>query len=102
MSIESLGYSLRMPSKHRYSKKEHRQVEHIKASEEARGHSSAEAEAIGYATVNKQNPDAHRYTAKEKRQAQHIIDSEEARGKSESEAKSIAYATVNKAAKERD
>ncbi len=85
-----------MAEKHRYSPKEHRQVEHIKASEEERGHSAEEAEAIGYATVNKQNPDKHRYTAKERRQAQHIIDSEEASGKSEVEAKRIAYATVNK------
>lgn len=85
-----------MPKKHRYSDKEHRQAEHIKGSEEARGHSSQEAEAIGYATVNARNPSKHRYTAKEKRQAEHIIESEEARGKSESEAKSIAYATVNK------
>ncbi len=85
-----------MPKKHRYSAKEHRQVDHIKASEEARGVSSNEAKAIGYATVNKRNPDKHRYTAKEKRQAEHIIESEEARGKSETEAKSIAYATVNK------
>jgi hypothetical protein len=85
-----------MPRKHRYSKKEHRQVEHIKASEEARGHSPEEAEGIGYATVNKRNPDAHRYTAKEKRQAEHIMNSEEARGLSEAEAKRIAYATVNK------
>ena len=84
-----------MPSKHRYTAKEQRQVEHIEKSEEARGHSATEAEAIGYATVNKQNPAAHRYTAKEKRQAQHIIDSEEKAGKSETEAKSIAYATVN-------
>ena len=85
-----------MPKKHRYSAKEHRQVEHIKESEEARGHSSQEVEAIGYATVNAQNPSKHRYTEKETRQAEHIIESEEARGKSKSEAKSIAYATVNK------
>lgn len=86
-----------MPKKkHRYSAKEHRQIEHIKESEEARGHSRHEAEAIGYATVNKQNPSKHRYTAKEKRQADHVMESEEARGKSASEAKSIAYATVNK------
>jgi hypothetical protein len=83
-------------AKHRYSEKEHRQVEHIKESEVARGHSPQEAEGIGYATVNKQNPDKHRYTTKERRQAQHIIESEEARGKSEAEAKRIAYATVNK------
>ncbi|HET9341322.1 MAG TPA: hypothetical protein VFO25_00235 [Candidatus Eremiobacteraceae bacterium] len=85
-----------MPKKHRYSEKEHRQVEHIKESEEARGMSADEAEAIGYATVNKQNPSRHRYTAKEKRQAEHIAESERARGKSATEAKSIGYATVNK------
>ena len=85
-----------MPKKHRYTEKEHRQVEHIKESEEARGMPADEAEAIGYATVNKQNPSKHRHTAKEKRQVEHIIDSEEARGKSEVEAKRIAYATVNK------
>jgi hypothetical protein len=85
-----------MPKKHRYTSKEHRQVEHIKASEEARGVAPNEAEAIGYATVNKLDPDKHRYSAKEKRQAEHIIESEEARGKSEGQAKSIAYATVNK------
>jgi hypothetical protein len=85
-----------MPKKHRYSAKEHRQVEHIKESVEARGVPPEQAEAIGYATVNKRNPDKHRYTAKEKRQAEHIMESEEARGKSEAEAKSIAYATVNK------
>jgi hypothetical protein len=84
-----------MPSKHRYTAKEHRQVEHIQKSEEGRGHSASEAEAIGYATVSKQNPDAHCYTAKEKRQAEHIMDSEEAAGKPEMEAKRIAYATVN-------
>jgi hypothetical protein len=84
-----------MASKHRYTAKEHRQVEHIEKSEEARGHSASEAKAIGFATVSKQNPDAHRYTAKEKRQAQHIIDSEESAGKSKTEATSIAYATVN-------
>lgn len=85
-----------MPKKHPYSSKEHRQVEHIKASEVARGVSPQQAEGIGYATVNKQNPDKHRYTAKEKRQAEHIIESEEARGKSAAEAKRIGYATVNK------
>ena len=85
-----------MARKHRYSAKEHRQVEHIKASEEARGIETDEAEAIGYATVNKLNPGKHRYSAKERRQADHIIESEEARGKSEVEAKRIAYATVNK------
>lgn len=85
-----------MPKKHRYTEKEHRQIEHIKESEESRGYSAGEAEAIGYATVNKQNPGRHRYTAKEERQAGHIMESEEARGKSEEEAKRIAYATVNK------
>ncbi|HEV3092297.1 MAG TPA: hypothetical protein VGX91_12730 [Candidatus Cybelea sp.] len=85
-----------MPAKHRYTAKEHRQVEHIAESEEARGVSPEEAQAIGYATVNKQNPEKHRYTAKEKRQAEHIIESEEASGKTEAEATRIAYATVNK------
>ncbi|MBV9700737.1 MAG: hypothetical protein JO078_11515 [Candidatus Eremiobacteraeota bacterium] len=85
-----------MARKHRYSAKEHRQVEHIAESEEKRGLPREEAEAIGYATVNKGNPDKHRYTAKEKRQAEHIIESEEERGKSAVEAKRIAYATVNK------
>ena len=85
-----------MPKKHRYSPKEHRQVEHIKESEVARGMAAEEAEGVGYATVNKLNPDKHRYTPKEKRQAEHIMESEEARGKSEGEAKRIAYATVNK------
>ena len=88
-----------MPKKHRYTEKEHRQVEHIKESEEKRGHSPEEAEGIGYATVNKQNPAEHRYTPKEKRQAEHIMESEEARGKSQVAAKRIAYATVNKHAK---
>ena len=82
--------------KHRYSAKEHRQIEHIKESEEARGVDSSEASAIGYATVNKQNPGKHRFTAKEDRQAEHIMESEEERGKPEAEAKRIAYATVNK------
>jgi hypothetical protein len=85
-----------MPQKHRYSAKEHRQVEHIKESEISRGMSAGEAEGVGYATVNKLNPDAHRYTAKEKRQAAHIMESEEAAGKPKDEAKRIAYATVNK------
>jgi len=87
-----------MAQKHRYTPKEHRQVEHIRESEEKRGVSPEEAEGIGYATVNKQNPEKHRYTDKEDRRAQHIMESEEARGKSESEAKRIAYATVNKRA----
>ncbi len=85
-----------MARKHRYSEKEHRQVEHIKESEEARGVSPGEAEGVGYATVNKRNPSKHRYSAKEKRQAEHIMESEEKSGKSEGEAKRIAYATVNK------
>jgi hypothetical protein len=83
-------------SAHRYTPKEHRQVEHIEASEERRGVAPEEAEAIGYATVNKQNPEKHRYTPKEKRQAEHIAESEESSGKSKGEAKRIAYATVNK------
>lgn len=85
-----------MARKHRYSAKEHRQVEHIAENEEARGVSREEAEAIGYATVNTRNPDKHRYTAKEKRQAKHIMESAKARGKSPVVAKRIAYATVNK------
>jgi hypothetical protein len=85
-----------MPKSHRYTAKEHRQVEHIKDSEERRGHAASEAEAIGYATVNKQNPQRHRYTEKEHRQAEHIMESEERAGKSEDEAKRIAFATVNK------
>lgn len=85
-----------MATKHRYSSKEHRQVEHIKASEEARGVPAGEAEGIGYATVNKQNPGKHRFTVQEDRQAEHIREAEEARGKSEAEAKRIAYATVTK------
>ncbi len=85
-----------MPRKgHVFSAKEHRQVEHIKASEEQRGLSAAEAEAVGYATVVKQGGAKHAYTAKEKRQAEHIAESEEHRGVSPAEAKSIAYATVN-------
>jgi hypothetical protein len=88
-----------MPKGHRYSKKEHRQVEHIEESEERRGYSADEAKAIGYATVNKQNPEQHRYTPKEKRQAEHIMESEEKSGKAPDEAKSIAYATVNKRSK---
>jgi hypothetical protein len=91
-----IGHAPFMPTKHRYTPKEHRQVEHIKGSEEARGRSPSEAEAIGYATVNKQNPGRHRYTNKERRQAQHIIESEEELGKPEPEAKRIAYATINK------
>lgn len=85
-----------MPRKHQYSAKEHRQVEHIEHSEEARGVPAAEAEAIGYATVNKQNPGKHRFSAKQDRQAEHIAESEEARGKSAAAAKRIGYATVNK------
>ena len=85
-----------MPKKHRYSAKEHRQIEHIKQSEKARGVPAQEAEAIGYATVNKQNPSKHRFTAKEDRQAEHIAESEKAQGKSAAQAKRIGYATVNK------
>ncbi len=38
----------------RFSKKEDRQAEHIKDSEEKRGKSDKDAERIAYATVNKQ------------------------------------------------
>lgn len=85
-----------MRKKQRYSPKEHRQVEHIKKSEEARGVPPGEARAIGYATVNKSNPGKHRFTAKEDRQIERIAESEQQRGKSKAEAKRIAYATVNK------
>lgn len=88
-----------MPNGHRFTAKEHRQVEHIKAGEEQRGMSADEAERVGYATVNKE-VNAHdpkrRFTAKEHRQIEHIEESEEKRGKSPEEAKSIAYATVGK------
>ena len=85
-----------MPRKgHVFSAKEHRQVEHIKASEVQRGLPAAEAEAVGYATVVKHSGGKHAYTAKEKRQAEHIVESEEHRGVPPAEAKSIAYATVN-------
>jgi len=89
-----------MPGKgHRFTAKEHRQVEHITASEEQHGMSHEEAVRVGYATVNKEvgatNP-KRRFTKKERRQAEHVEESEEERGKSPSEAKSIAYATVNK------
>lgn len=97
--IPQLGNDLTMPEKHRYTAKEHRQVAHIKETEEARGMESEEAEAVGYATVNKQNPQAHRYTTKEKRQAGHIIESEEALGKTKAQAERIAYATINKQSK---
>jgi hypothetical protein len=85
-----------MARKHRYSPKEHRQVQHIEEIEEARGMRPEEAEGVGYATVNKLDPDKHRYTAKERRQAEHVIESEEERGVAPDEAKRIAYATVNK------
>jgi hypothetical protein len=85
-----------MAKKHRYTTKENRQVEHIKHSEEARGVSPSEAEAIAYATVSKQNPNKNRYSAKERRQVDHIMKSEEAAGKSVAQAKRIGYATVNK------
>ncbi len=83
---------------HRFTAKEHRQVEHIKESEERRGMDADEAERVGYATVNKhvEGDPQRRYTAKEHRQVDHIIASEEARGVDADEAKSIAYATVNK------
>jgi hypothetical protein len=85
-----------MPKKKRYTAKEHRQIEHIKDSEEARGVSPREAEAIGYATVTTLHPERDRFTDKERRQAEHIMDSERERGVPEAEAKRIAYATVNK------
>jgi hypothetical protein len=45
-----------MPGKKnsRFTKKEDRQAEHIKESEEKEGKSAEDAERIGYATVNKQ------------------------------------------------
>jgi len=44
-----------MPGKNsRYTKKEDRQAQHIKESEEKSGKSSEDAERIGYATVNKE------------------------------------------------
>jgi hypothetical protein len=89
-----------MPGKgHRFTAKEHRQVEHIKESEVDRGMSAEEAERVGYATVNKgvnEHDPTRRFTAKEHRQAEHIEETEEERGKSPEQAKSIAYATVNK------
>ncbi len=85
-----------MPRKgHVFSAKEHRQVEHVKASEEQRGMSAGQAEAVGYATVVKHSGGKHSYTAKEKRQAEHIAESEKARGVPPAEAKSIGFATVN-------
>ena len=89
-----------MPRKgHRFTAKEHRQVEHIKESEVECGMSAEDAERVGYATVNKgvnEKDPTRRFTAKEHRQVEHIEESEEERGKSPEEAKSIAYATVNK------
>jgi hypothetical protein len=89
-----------MPAKgHRFTAKEHRQVEHIKTREERRGMTPEEAERVGYATVNKnvnESDPKRRFTEKEHRQVEHIEESEERRGKSPEEAKSIAYATVNK------
>ncbi len=86
-----------MPRKgHVFSTKEHRQVEHIKESEERRRMSAAEAEGVGYATVVKHGGSTHQYTAKEKRQAEHIAASEEARGVPAAEAKNIGFATVTK------
>ncbi len=85
-----------MAKKQRYTPKEHRQIEHIKESEEARGMSPEEAEAVGYATVTKLHPERERFTDKERRQAEHIMESERERGVPADEAKRIAYATVNK------
>ncbi len=42
-----------MPGQH-HTTKEKREAEHIKDSEEKRGHSEKDAERIAYATVNKQ------------------------------------------------
>jgi len=81
---------------HVFTAKEHRQVEHIKESEERRGVSAAESEGIGYATVVKHGGSKHQYTTKEKRQAEHIAASEEARGVPADAAKNIGYATVTK------
>ena len=55
-----------MPGKSRFTRKEDRQAEHIKDSEEKRGHSADDAERIGYATVNKQKGD-HKDPAKDKK-----------------------------------
>ena len=38
----------------RFTLKEDRQAEHIKESEEKRGHSEEDAERIAYSTINKQ------------------------------------------------
>ena len=44
-----------MPGKKsRFTKKEDRQIEHIKESEKEQGRSTEDAERIAYATVNKQ------------------------------------------------
>ena len=86
-ALASFGYDFVMQKKHRYSAKQHRQVEHIKQSEKLRGVPAEEAKAIAYATVNKQNPGKHRFTAKEDRQAEHIAESEKAQGKSAAQAK---------------
>lgn len=43
-----------MPGKkHKFTKKQDRQAMHIAESEKARGMSSKDAKAVGYATVNK-------------------------------------------------
>jgi hypothetical protein len=98
--LRAAGEGTSMPGKsHRFTAKEHHQVEHIKESEIERGMSSEEAERVGYATVTKEvneKDPTRRFTAKEHRQADHIEQSEEKRGKSADEAKAIAYATVNK------
>ncbi len=86
-----------MPRKgHVFTAKEHRQVEHVKESEERRGMSPAEAEGVGYATVVKHSGGKHLFSAKEKRQAEHIAESEEERGVAPDEARNIGYATVVK------
>jgi hypothetical protein len=86
-----------MPRKgHVFSAKEHRQAEHVAASEEQRGVSPAEAKAIGFATVVKHGGGDLHLSAKEKRQAEHVAESEHERGVPAAEAKSIGYATVMK------
>jgi len=55
-----------MPDKggNRYTKKEDRQAEHIKESEQKRGKSEEDAERIAYATVNKQKHEKQKDTDK--------------------------------------
>lgn len=56
-----------MPGKNsRFTEKEDRRAEHIKESEEKRGHSAEDAERIGYATVNKEKGE-HKGSSKSKK-----------------------------------